>query len=134
MKTGYMKTGYTKAGYIKTGYKKTGYMKAGYMKKIDIEKGYMKTGYRLVKASVEHKVPDPSGQLYIEVVKSLFSLRHVLVSLFYTPYHEHSNALLIAVKGPTVDFFPAETLGTLVGGPGPLTDLDDVGEDVRGIV
>ena len=53
---------------------------------------------------------------------------------WYAPDHEHSNTLLMAVQGPTVDCCAAETLRKFVKGPGPLVDLDNFGEVSRGIV
>ena len=56
------------------------------------------------------------------------------MSASYVPAHEHSNGMLKSVKGPTVDYCGVETLRTFVRGPGPLTNLYDFGEAVRGIL
>ena len=56
------------------------------------------------------------------------------MSASYAPSHDHQNALLIVVKGPTFDCCAAERLWTFVDVPGPLTNLDYVGETDRVIV
>ena len=80
------------------------------------------------------KSPEPGSHLHILVVKELSSLKYVLVSASYAPAHDHPNALLMDFQGPTVDCCAAETLQKFVEGPGPLVNLDDVGDTAGGIV